>query len=369
MQRAMGAGRSKVARTRGPAGGGAAGTVRAAPRVGGSGGREGMVTADSTLARAQAGDGGAFEALVAPHRRELLAHCYRMLGSLQDAEDVLQETLVAAWESVGRFDGRSLRAWLYRIATNRCANHRRDASRRPQPAGPPRFPGASPSDEPWWLQPYPDALLDDPALGPEARYDARESIALSFVAALQRLPGRQRAVLVLRDVLGFSASEVAAMLDASPAAVHSALQRARAGLPPGRDPDAVPLPRSRAEAAVVQRFVDAFQGGDIDGVVALLTADARVTMPPAPIEVHGRPAVAAFYRTQPLWGQDPRLVLARANGQPACAYYLRGPGEDIHRAGGVLVLSVVGDRIAAIVRFGGPDLFSRFGLPAVLPHP
>src|SRR5215471_13197582 len=185
--------------------------------------------AEATLARAQAGDGEAFRELIDPYRRELQAHCYRILGSVHDAEDVLQEALLAAWRAIGRFDGQSLRAWLYRIATNRCLNYLRGESRRPQPADPP-LPGQgtgraglAQSDEPWWLEPYPDDLLGDATPGPEARYDARESIALSFVAGLQHLPPQQRAVLVLRDVLGFPAAEAAGILGTTPAAVNSAL--------------------------------------------------------------------------------------------------------------------------------------------------
>src|SRR5215472_908865 len=228
---------------------------------------------DSPLARAQAGDNDAFRELTDPYRRELHAHCYRILGSYQDAEDVLQETLLSAWQALDRFDGRSLRAWLYRIATNRCLNYLRDASRRPQmpdlrASGSP-FASAQPSDEPWWLEPYPDTMIDDVDGGPEARYDKRESIALSFVAGLQHLPTQQRAVLVLRDVLGFSAGEVAEMLDSTPASVTSALQRARGGFRPSRDPDRVPLPRSPEESEVVARFVDAFDRADMDGIVAL----------------------------------------------------------------------------------------------------
>src|SRR6202167_2843771 len=203
---------------------------------------------ESVLARAQAGDSDAFDELTNRYRRELHMHCYRILGSFQDAEDLLQETLLSAWQSLDRFDGRSLRAWLYRIATNRCLNYLRDSSRRPKvttaaTSGSP-FSGAANSDEPWWLEPYPDALMDTVELGPEARYDARESIALSFVAGLQHLPTQQRAALVLRDVLGFSATEVAEMLDSTPAAAHSALQRARAGLQHSSGSDRVTLPRS-----------------------------------------------------------------------------------------------------------------------------
>ena len=186
---------------------------------------------ETALSRAQAGDGEAFRELVVPYSRELQAHCYRILGSVQDAEDVLQEALLAAWRSIGRFDGRSLRAWLYRIATNRCLNYLRDESRRPRSAGLPdpesARTGRVRSGDPWWLEPYPDVLLGDVDPGPEARYDARESIALSFVAGLQHLPPQQRAVLVLRDVLGFPAAEAAGILGTTQAAVHSALLRAR----------------------------------------------------------------------------------------------------------------------------------------------
>ncbi len=203
---------------------------------------------ETILARARAGDGEAFRELIDPYRGELQAHCYRILGSVADAEDVLQEALLAVWRSFGRFDGRSLRAWLYRIATNRCLNYLRDESRRPRSAGLPGqgagWTGLVRSDDPWWLEPYPDALLGDATAGPEARYDARESIALSFVAGLQHLPPQQRAVLVLRDVLGFPAAEVAGILGTTPAAVNSALIRARAGLRPDTDPHDVPLPRS-----------------------------------------------------------------------------------------------------------------------------
>ncbi len=318
-------------------------------------------------APAGGGGGQGFDEMVGPHRRELLVHCYRLLGSLQDAEDVVQETLVAAWQALGRFDGRAPRAWLYRIATNRCANHVRDASRRPAPAVPP--PGTRPSDEPWWLEPCPDALLDDAAPGPEARYDARESIALAFVAGLQRLPARERTALVLRDVLGFSAAEAAQILDTSPASVNSALQRARGRMPAPGDARGVSLPRAGDEAAVVARFVDAFERGDVEGVVALLAPDARVTMPPLPIEVVGRPAIAAFYRSQPLWGGGVRLEVTRANRQPALAYYVPDPSRPVRRASGLLVLGIAADQVASIVRFGGPDLFARFGLPEALPGP
>src|SRR5215472_5346607 len=266
---------------------------------------------ETALARAKDGDGEAFRELIDPYRAELQAHCYRILGSVADAEYVLQEALLAAWRSLGRFDGRSLRAWLYRVATNRCLNYLRDESRRPQSAGlPDRGAGRTGlmrSEDPWWLEPYPDAELGDVDPGPEARYDARESIALSFVAGLQHLPPQQRAVLVLRDVLGFPAAEAAGILGTTPAAVNSALIRARAGIRPDTDPDTVPLPRSPAEAAVVDRFVAAFERFDLGQLVALLTEDARLAMPPEPVEFRGPLAITGYLRDH-LGGQDLKLV-------------------------------------------------------------
>ena len=326
---------------------------------------------DSVLARAQSGDSGAFAELTDPYRRELHVHCYRILGSFQDAEDLLQETLLSAWQALDRFDGRSLRAWLYRIATNRCLNYLRDTSRRPTAAGAiapeSPFANADTSDEPWWLEPYPDALIGDVESSPEARYEARESIALSFVAGLQRLPTQQRAALVLRDVLGFSAAEVADMLDSTPASVNSALQRARAGFEPSRDPDQVTLPRSRHEAETVERFVEALQRGDLEQVVALLTDDARMTMPPEPFEFRGPRAIAEFLGR--VWGEDVKVVPTRANDAPAFGYYRPDPHADVHRAGGIFVVSVEGARVSSLTRFGDKSLFATFGLPRTITHP
>jgi RNA polymerase sigma-70 factor (TIGR02960 family) len=324
---------------------------------------------EATLALAQAGDGEAFRELIDPHRRELQAHCYRILGSVQDAEDVLQEALLAAWRSIGRFDGRSLRAWLYRIATNRCLNYLRGESRRPQPAGLPD-PGAGrpepgSSADPWWLEPYPGDP-DDLTPGPEARYDARESIALSFVAGLQHLPPQQRAVLVLRDVLGFPAAETADILSTTRAAVNSALIRARAGLPPDRHPHDVPVPKSPAEAAVVDRFVSAFQRFDLEELVALLTDDARLTMPPQPAEYRGPEPIARFLTSHQR--QELKLLPARANGQPALVLYLPDPNAPIWRANGLTVLTLRGDQIHALTRFGDLSLIARFGYPRTLPN-
>jgi RNA polymerase sigma-70 factor (TIGR02960 family) len=325
---------------------------------------------DVTLARAQAGDGEAFRELIDPYRRELQAHCYRILGSAEDAEDVLQEALLAAWSSIGRFDGQSLRAWLYRIATNRCLNYLRGESRRPRAASlPDQGAGgtwSARSGEPWWLQPYPDDL-DDLTPGPEARYDARESIALSFVAGLQHLPPQQRAVLVLRDVLGFPAAEAAGILGTTQAAVNSALIRARAGLRPDSDPHDVPMPKSPAEAAVVDRFVSAFERFDLDELVALLTDDARLTMPPEPAEHRGPRPIAGFLVESHL-GQDVRLLPTRANGQPALALYLPDPSAPIWRASGLIVLTLRGNQIRALTRFGNLGLMARFGFPRTLPR-
>lgn len=326
---------------------------------------------DATLARAQAGDSDAFQELVDPYRRELHVHCYRILGSFQDAEDVLQETLLSAWQAIDRFDGRALRAWLYRIATNRCLNYLRDASRRPSVANvsdpSAYFFDAASSDEPWWIEPYPDAFLDDVALGPEARFEARESIALSFVAGLQHLPTQQRAALVLRDVLGFSASEVAEMLESTPASVNSALQRARAGFRPIGDPDRIPLPNSKRESEVVDRFVEAFLQGDTQGLIATLSEDAKLKMPPEPFEFHGSGPIVAFLIRIGCWGERLKLVSTRANNQPAFGYYLPDPHAAIHRAGGVLVLALCDDRISTVTRFGDKSLLACLGLPRTVP--
>ena len=250
---------------------------------------------DSALERARAGDEEAFAELVDPYRRELQLHCYRILGSLQDAEDQLQETLLAAWRGLERFEERaSLRAWLYRIATNRCLNALRDRGRRPQEVpGMVEPPEPTRRAEPMWLEPYPDVLLEglaDEAPGPEARYETRESVGLAFMAGLQHMPPRQRAALVLRDVLGFRAAEVAEMLDSSEASVKGALRRARVTLderlPAGAGEHAA-LPRSPRQRDLVGRFAAAVERGDTDSVVALLTDDAWLTMPPEPYEYQG----------------------------------------------------------------------------------
>jgi RNA polymerase sigma-70 factor (TIGR02960 family) len=336
------------------------------------------VVAGDLVSRAQAGDGEAFRALTEPHLRELQVHCYRMLGSLQDAEDALQDTLLAAWQGIGRFDRRaSLRTWLYRIATNRCLNARRSASRRPakewdvpnvEPPEPTRL------GEVVWLEPLPDALVDgatDASLGPQARYERTEAISLAFIAALQVLPPRQIAVLVLRDVLGFHANEVADMLDSTVESVKSALKRARAGLqrhqlttadrqpPPARD--------SPAEVAIVAKFVRAWESADLDALVALLTDDVFMSMPPMPFEYEGRDVVARFCAS--LFGAGRRFDLTptRANGQPAFGAYLRTPTGISHGVG-LYVLGLTGDRICAMTRFE-KSVLPWFGLPRSLPSP
>jgi RNA polymerase sigma-70 factor (ECF subfamily) len=328
------------------------------------------------ITRARAGDGEAFRELTEPYRRELQVHCYRMLGSLQDAEDALQDTLLAAWQGLGGFEGRaSIRSWLYRIATNRCLNARRSASRRPakewdmpevEPPEPTRL------GELVWLEPYPDALLEgaiDVPLGPEARYERTEAISLAFVTAVQVLPPRQLAVLILRDVLGFHANEVADMLDSTVESVNSALKRARASLqrrqPPTDEREPAPAPGSPSEDALVAAFVRAYESGDLGALVALLTDDIHVSMPPIPLEYQGRDAVARLFASIFRSGRRVDLVPTRANGQPAFGAYLRAP-TGIRHGSGLFVLTLAGDRICAFTRFDS-SVLPWFGLPRSLP--
>jgi RNA polymerase sigma-70 factor (TIGR02960 family) len=335
-----------------------------------------MRVSEDTLSRARAGEENAFRELVDPYRAELQLHCYRILGSLQDAEDQLQETLVAAWRGLEGFEGRaSLRAWLYRIATNRCLNALRDRRRRPQEARMVDPPEPTRRAEPIWLDPYPDILLEglaDTAPGADARYETREAVGLAFVAALQHLPPRQRAALVLRDVLGFHTAEAAEMLDSSEASVKGALQRARATLDermPAGGRERAPLPRSVREREVLDQFAAAVERGDTDGMVSLLTDDAWVTMPPEPYEYQGRQAIGRFLKNrQDRRGANLRLVPTRANGQPAFACYLPDARAAIARAYALFVLTLEGDRISAITWFGDRSLFPHFGLPRTLPE-
>jgi RNA polymerase sigma factor (sigma-70 family) len=304
-----------------------------------------------TLARARAGDEHAFRELTDPYRRELQLHVYRIVGSAQDAEDLLQETLLAAWRGLERFEGRaSVRAWLYRIATNRSLDALR-ASRRAEPLR---------------LEPYPDALLEglpDDAPGPEARYEAREAVALAFVAGLQHLPAQQRAVLVLRDVLGFRAAEVAAMLETTESSVTSLLHRARVAFEsrlPAAGRERAPLPGSKLERDVLGRFADAVEAGDVDGMVALLTDDAWLTMPPEPAEFRGREPIRVFLRDREVSRGRLRLAPTRANGQPAFGCYLAG------RPYALFVLALQGEEISAITWFGDSSAVLRLGLPPAL---
>ena len=315
---------------------------------------------DELLRAALAGDQAQFGLLVAPHVRELHVHCYRMLGSFHDAEDATQETLLRAWRHLDTFQGRGpLRAWLYRIATTTCLKQLE--SRRRLGA---RLEGA----EVPWLEPYPDRLLDDLAddgPDPAAVAEQRESVALAFVVALQQLTARQRAVLVLREVLGWRAAEVAGLLETSVPAVNRALQRARATLGRARPPagsSARSLPAQ--EQDVLRRFMLARQRCDLEGLAALLAEDAVLEMPPQSLRYLGREQVARFFGAVPADGRLDRirLLATRANGQPALAAYL--PAADgAYRAYGVMVLVVVRDRIQAIIGFQDASRFQAFGLP------
>ena len=333
-----------------------------------------MMESDS-LTRARAGDEEAFGSLVEPYRRELQLHCYRILGSLQDSEDLLQETLLAAWRGLDKFEGRaSMRSWLYRIATNRCLNARRDSGRRaPEPRA--DLPGPTRMTEPPWLEPYPDVLLEgiaDRSPGPDARYETKEAVTLAFITFLQHLAPYQRAVLVLRDVLGFSTSEVASTLDTSEASVNSALQRARAKLQ-ARTPsgpgalERAPLPGSVVERDLLSQFANAFEDGDADRIVALLTDEALLTMPPEPGECHGKQAISAylhglFSRTV---DRPTRLVPTRANGQPAFGRYIGDSDTPIFRFNCMLVLGLDGNRVSRLTRFADTTILPAFGLPLV----
>jgi RNA polymerase sigma-70 factor (ECF subfamily) len=337
-----------------------------------------MELAAELIARARAGDDDAFRELTEPYRRELVVHCYRMLGSFADAEDAVQETLLSAWQALGGFEERSsLRTWLYRIATNRCLNARRSASRRP--ASEWNIPGVEPPEptrygEVVWLEPFPGALLEGAIgvpSGPEARYEQTEAISLAFVTALQVLPPRQVAVLILRDVLGFRASEVAGMLDSSVESVTSALKRARAALERSRlgvaGTEPPPVSGSSSEDAIVAKFVRAYESADVDALVALLTDDVFISMPPMPFEYEGRDAAARFSAN--IFGAGRRfdLVPTRANGQPAFGLYLRAPAAGIRPATGLMVVALSGERVSAMTRFE-KSVLPWFGLPRSLPE-
>jgi RNA polymerase sigma-70 factor (ECF subfamily) len=312
------------------------------------------------LERAKGGDERAFASLVEPFRRELQLHCYRLLGSVQDAEDLVQETLLAAWRGLDGFEERaSLRAWLYRIATNRSLNAIRERGRRPATEHTMRPSRTRHAVEPSWLEPYPDSALPDPAPGPEARYEQREAIQLSFIVALQQLPAKQRAALVLRDVLGFHTDEAASILDTTPQSVKAALQRARATLDAYTvERQQAPLPDSPIERSLLAAFSDAVEAGDTARLLTLLSSDARVTMPPQPGELIGHEAIGVYLdHGAEVRGAPLQVRPTRANGQPAFACYLRS------KPWGMIVLTLSGSKVDEITLFADPALPGRFGLP------
>jgi RNA polymerase sigma-70 factor, ECF subfamily len=325
---------------------------------------------------ARDGDKDAFRRLVEPHRTRLHAHCYRLLGSVHDADDALQETLLRAWRGLARFErGRPLRPWLYRIATNVSLDA---IAKRPKrvlrideigPAGSGDGPG-EPLLETLWLEPYPDELLgiDDGHAAPEARYEQREAVELAFVAAVQHLSARQRAVLILREVLGFSAREVAEALETTAASVNSALQRARKTveerLPPRSQQATLRSLGDGPARDLVQRYVDAWAARDVDALVALLAEDATFAMPPYPSWWRGREAVLGFIAST--GKPDLRHLITRANGQPAVGWYIWEPRRSVYAPASLEVLQIEGARVKEITAFAFPQLFARFGLPTAL---
>jgi RNA polymerase sigma-70 factor (TIGR02960 family) len=331
------------------------------------------------LTAARAGDEAAFARLVEPHRRALHAHCYRMLGSVHDAEDALQDTLLAAWRGLAGFEGRSsLRSWLYRIATHaaiRVSERRRRTRVLAHEHGPPRgnvHELGEPVTESVFVEPYPDGELGDPSIevDPAARYDVRESVELAFVAALQTLPATQRAALVLRDVLAIPAAEVAETLDTSVPAVNSSLQRARrtmaTRLGPESQQTALRALGDDRQRALVDAFVRAWEHRDVDGLVELLAEDVRFTMPPLPAWFDGRDAVRRFF-TERVFETEWRIVPLTANGQLAVADYRRAPGGEAFTLNALTVLSVRGGRIVALDGFLDPAALRPFGLPGEVP--
>src|SRR5579872_3531414 len=328
------------------------------------------------LSRAQSGDQQAFAQLTDGYRQELRLHCYRILGSRQDAEDALQETLLGAWQALAKFEQRAtIRTWLYRIATNRCLNMLRAASRRPEVVSSPKIalPEPTRAGEVVWLEPYPDILLDglpDDSPGPEARYETRESVSLAFITVLQLLPPRQRAALVLRDVLGYRASEAAEMIEATEASVESALKRARLTLHDRlagtEDREPPPAPNSAVEQEIVARVTAAFETGNVDELLVLLTEDVLVTMPPIPGELEGREDAGRYFRKRLFRpGSSMRIVPTRANGQPALASYVRDPQTGLYHASGIVVLTLSGRLTSAMTLFG-MEVLPSFGLPREL---
>jgi RNA polymerase sigma-70 factor (TIGR02960 family) len=324
----------------------------------------------SAFAAPNGSDDEVFGEVVGPYLAELHLHCYRLLGSVTDADDILQEVLLGAWRGWEGFAGRSsVRTWLYRIATNRCLNAIRDGKRRPPPEPLPPFDPPAPSrrSDVTWLQPYPDTWLRDVDVeaGPAARYEQREAVELAFIAALQRLPPRQTASLLLCDVLGYSTTEAAAILDTTATAAKGSLQRARASLhrlhgKPGRPAGTL---GSDADRALARRFADAFIADDIDGVLALLSDNAWLAMPPAPHEYQCLQAIAFFLRASVRWkgSRATRLLATGANNQPAFATYLTAPDSAIAHPTGLIVLTIREHRIHGLTRFLDPHLPRSFG--------
>ncbi len=310
-----------------------------------------------------------------PYRRELQVHCYRMLGSMQDAEDLVQETLLRAWQKLDTYQGRApFRAWLYKIATNACLDAldrrpRRALVQRQQPASDPSAPPAPPISEPIWLEPIPDDLIADAQVSPEARFDAQESVTLAFLAALQVLPPRQRAVLLLRDVLDIHAAEVAQLLDMTLPSVNSALHRARTTLVKHYHrrgiQDVKGAPPDEKTRVLLEQYVRAWQAADIDALVALFRQDATYVMPPSPSWYQGKTAIRTFIAANILAGEAHgrwKLVPTRANAQPAIAWYLRQDPGGTYRAFAIQVLTFDGDLLADVTTFPNPGLFRFFGL-------
>jgi RNA polymerase sigma-70 factor, ECF subfamily len=325
---------------------------------------------------AREGDQDAYRGLVERHGAELHAHCYRMLGSLHDAEDALQETLLRAWRGLPRLSRqRSLRNWLYRIATNVCLDALARRSPRVLPID--QSGASDPADhgEPLadgtWIEPYPDGEIDDGYAAPEARYEQREAVELAFVAALQHLPARQRAVLILREVLGFSAREVAGTMDTTVASVNSSLQRARATvdkrLPEQSQQATVRSLGNRRVRTLVERFSDAFEHGDVDTILSMLAEDATFAMPPYAGWCRGRQAIAASWLMPSLPAAELRYLHASANGQSALAAYRWNNKRRGYLPIALDVLTLRGTAIADVVAFRNTGLFERFGLPAALP--
>ena len=328
------------------------------------------------LALARAGDPAAFEKLVEPYRREILAHCYRILGSFEDAEDRSQEILIRVWKHLDSFEGRSsLRTWLYKVATNACldaldSRRVRGLSKELYPRGDPTRDLPPPSKEVIWVEPFPDEYIDgQPNIYPEARYEVRESITLAFVAALQKLPGRQRAVLLLCDVLGWDAKEAAEILDTTTAAVNSALQRARETTKQG-ERKTTPARLNEQLSALLARYVSAWEAADSAALVAILREDVALTMPPLPVWFGGRLDVQTFLEGGLFKMFDPfrvQLIPVRANGAPAFAVYQMDP-QGIYRAAALHILTIENGSIREIndfLTFDG-QLFSKFGLPLMI---